>query len=349
MGWGPLSADRADACTRQARSLGAKGRQDRRRQNVRKGDVQMQTDSQRLADADACHDAEPPRAAELLRQIDAAALTEGERPLYAFLLNHVLGEKLGDWGDAHAYLEPLLAQAGEAAPPVLWRQAAVAATLAGDGAAAAASTDGLARTAAVAEVQAQELVRLVAATFAVPGAAAVQAGPMALAAVALLDAPHWHTASALDTPAAASCNNLAAALSERPLEDLREPALREALLRAARGSQRLWQRAGNWVNHERACYGVAVAAGALGDATQQRDCAVQGLALLDAHDSARQESVDRAFLELELAHAWQRLGHTEHATAARTRADALAATFDEAALTQWYQERLQRHQQLLAG
>lgn len=309
----------------------------------------MQTDAQLLAEADACHDDEPPRAAQLLRQIDSGALGEGDRPLYAFLLNHVLGEKLGDWGVAHRRLAPLLAQVGEAAPAVLWRQGAVAAMLSGEGAAAAAAIAGLARVAPATELQATELVRLAAAGFTVPAAPAAHAGQIALAAMAALEAPHWQSGGALDTAAAATCNNLATALSDRSLEDLREPLLRDALLRAARCSQSLWQRAGNWVNHERACYGLAVAAGALGDAALQRDSAAQGLAQLDMHDSAHEEHVDRAFLELELAHACQRLGRSDEANAARARADALAGSFDDAFLAQWYAQRVQRHGQLLAG
>ena len=180
------------------------------------------------AEADACHDADPPRAAALLAVIDAAALEAGERPLYAFLLNHVLGEKLGDWAQAQHRQDAMLAAAGEAAPPVLWRQAAVAATLAGEAGAARQAIAGLARAAGVTDLQAQELVQLAAAGFQVPRCDAEAAAALAMQALRALDAPHWHTASVLDTPAAASCNNLAAHLSERPVA-------RASIGRVARG------------------------------------------------------------------------------------------------------------------
>ncbi|MGL6112916.1 MAG: hypothetical protein ACRC2B_22715 [Rubrivivax sp.] len=309
----------------------------------------MQSDSERLAEANSCHDDAPQQAAALLREIRADALADAERPTFAFLLNHVLGEKLGAWGDAHRLHGPLLRVAGEATPAVLWRQAAVAAAMAKDGVAAAAATAGLAGCASVGLVQSQELVQLAAAGFMVPGTTAAQAGRLALAALGALDAAHWHTANVLDAAAAAACNNLAAELSERPLAELREPALRDALRRAALDSQRLWQRAGSWVNQARACYGVAVAAGALGDGLLQHESAARGLALLDRHDSQHGEDVDRAFLELELAHACRQLGRIDDAATAGARADALAAAFDDDSLTQWFQARVARHRQLLAG
>jgi hypothetical protein len=54
----------------------------------------MSTDLQRLDEADACHDDEPVRGAELLSGIDPAQVPPERRPGLAFLLNHVLGEKL---------------------------------------------------------------------------------------------------------------------------------------------------------------------------------------------------------------------------------------------------------------
>lgn len=308
----------------------------------------MSDHSKSLAEADACHDADPARAAALLAGIDAAGLEAGERPHFAFLLNHVLGEKLGDWAQARHRQSALLAAADEAAPPVLWRQAAVAAMLAGELDAARRAVVGLARAAGVGEPQAQELLQLAAAVFQAPSRDAEPAAALAMHALQALDAPHWLSASALDTQAAAACNNLAAHLSERPVDELRSAALREAALRAALCSQRLWQRAGDWVNRERACYGVAVAAGAAGDAAAQLEAASDGLALLDRHDTAAEQTVDRAFLELERAHALQRLGRHGEANAARANADALAAAFEDASLTDWYRGRVERHRQLLA-
>ena len=79
-----------------------------------------------LDQADSCHDDDPHRAADLLRRIDPVALPAERLPGFAFLLNHVLGEKLGAWPEAHAMFAPLLRAAGEEPPLALWRQAATA-------------------------------------------------------------------------------------------------------------------------------------------------------------------------------------------------------------------------------
>jgi hypothetical protein len=307
----------------------------------------MQSDDQRLNEADACHDEQPERAAALLLGLDPAQLDSERRPLLAFLANHVLGEKLSRWADANALLARLLAHAGAQAPAVLWRQAAVAAAMCGDDAAATQATDALAERAQVGTVQAAELVQLARVAFIVAGLDAPSAAQQVLAAMEPLDTAHWQQASALDTPAAASCNNIAADLSERPVAEL--PALHAALLRAARCSQRLWLRAGDWVHHERACYGLAVAHGALGEHAAALQAARDGLALLDGHDAANEQTVDRAFLELEQSFALHGLRDAAAAANARARADALAARFDDDALQDWYGQRVQRHHALRAA
>ncbi len=310
--------------------------------------------SESLAAANACHDDDPARGASLLRGLDATALPADERPLLAFLLNHVLGEKLGAWAEADARQTALLqlARDGGAAPPaVLLRQAAVAAQLGGAG-------DGPARldrlVAALAEAagapaaQARDVVQLAAVAFSLPGLDAAAAGSLALSALAPLASDAWQQPGGLDTAAAAQCNNIASDLAERPLADLADSTLRVGLARAAEWSQTLWQRAGTWVNWERACYLRALAAGALGEVEAARLHARAGLALLDSHDSRQEQSVDRAFLEMEHAFACERLGRAEEAAAAQARADALAADFGDAGLSTWYCQRVERNR-LLKG
>ena len=66
-------------------------------------------------EADACHDADPGRAAELLRRIDPAALPAERLPGLAFLLNHVLGEKLGAWARGACAVRSAAARRGREA------------------------------------------------------------------------------------------------------------------------------------------------------------------------------------------------------------------------------------------
>jgi len=295
-----------------------------------------------LEQADACHDEDPARAAALLRQVDAAALDPDQRPRLAFLLNHVLGERLDDWAGAHARMQALM-QGLPADSMLLCRHAAVAARGAGDAAAAQRHTEALAALAGAPGVQAVELVALASAALGLARLPAAAAGQRAAAALAALAAPHWQQPGPLDAAAAAQCNNIGSALVDRPVADLAEPALREAMQRAAQAARQLWRRAGTWVNAERAEYLLALVTSALGDPAQALAHARAGLALLDTHDAAGDERVDRAFLALEAAFALERLGDAGAAQAARRQADALAAAFGDAGLERWYAERVARN------
>jgi hypothetical protein len=286
---------------------------------------------------DACHDEDPAAAAALLRTLDIVALPEARRPSLAFLLNHVLGEKLSLWADAHERQQALLSLAEPT--PVLLRQAAVAARQAGDAAEARSLTVALANASQADAVQAEQLVALAAASFAAPALPASAAGELSLRALQALESAAWSQPGPLDAAAAGACNNLASGLSERSAADLAHATVRAALDRAAQCSQRLWLRAGTWVHHERSCYLRALASQALGEPHRALEHAREGLALLDANDSAREQDVDRAFLELELAHACRRLGLQAEANAANERAQTLAAAFGDASLTQSFESR----------
>ena len=144
----------------------------------------------------------------------------------------------------------------------------------------------------------------------------------ALAPVAdLLDAP----GNGLDTAFGAVANNLASDLVERPLADLAEPDLREALARAAALAQRCWDGAGTWVNRERARYLSAMAANALGRGTRARRMRARGWPCWTNSTSTDSERVDRAFLELELAAALRLAGGARPRRRAGSRAGARRA------------------------
>jgi len=305
--------------------------------------------SECLQAANARHDADPAQGAELLRRIDAAALDPGQQPLYAYLLNHVFAEKLGDAAEAWQRQQALLdAVGGEAALPVL-RHAAAAARLARDAAAEDRLTTRLASTAGVGPAQASEVVGLAAASFAVPRLLGAAAGEATLTALAPLHGPAWRQAGGLDAAAAALASNLASDLVERPLPELAAVPLRRAMVDAAELAQGFWHRAGQWVQHERAHYLRALVANAMGDAATAAAQARAGLVLLENFDQAGQEKVDQAFLRSELAHALSRAGEAADAQVERSLADALADEFDDAELTRWYRSRLARQAALSAA
>jgi hypothetical protein len=301
-----------------------------------------------LNEADACHDDDPARAAGLIDRIDPAALDRPQWPRLGFLLVHVHGERLGHWGRAHRSLQAWLAGTTEP-PALLWRHAAVAAQCAREPEAAAAATSRYARAAGADVAQAAELVALAAIAFELAAWPAAEAGARVHAALAPLDGTAWLSPGALDAAAAAQCNNIGSHLVDRPLPDLAVPALRAALAASAAHAARLWQRAGTWVNHERALYLRALASSALGDAVGALVHAQQALALLAANDPDGAERVDRAFLQLEASFALQRLGRATEAAAQRAQADGTAAGFGEPGLTRWFADRAARNTALAAG
>lgn len=302
----------------------------------------MSTDTERLDEANACHDADPARGAELLRQLDPGQLPAERRPNYAFLINHVLGEKLSAWDEALAKQEQLIALALPAPQPVLWRQLGAAAWVAGASETLTRAVAELAAASGASIDRAHELLALSAAMYLVPAQTSGDAAQTALRALAAVTDNAWPTQTLLDAQAAACVNNIANGLLERPEGDLQHGALRAALARSAEQAQRLWQHAGTWVQHERAFYTRAVACTALGEPHLALRHALAGLALLDAHDSAHSEDVDRAFFELERWNACVWLGMIDEGKAALSRAETLAAKFGDTGLTDWFEGRRQR-------
>jgi hypothetical protein len=295
----------------------------------------------RLDAAQACHDDEPERAAALLRGLDPAQLPIDRLPGLAFLLNHVLGEKCGAWGEAHERQAALLRAAGDKPAAGLWRQAAAAARAAGEPAEAQRLCAALADATGAAPQAAQDVVALTVAMYRVPRLPPAAAAACTRAALGALhdDAPIWQDPNPLDAAVAACTNNIASSLVERPGQDLAHPLLRVVLEDAARLAERFWLRAGNWVHHERAAYLRAMVGNALDEAPQAREHALRALALIDANDIDDAEKVDRAFIELEHAHACRALELLEEATAAQATAEAIASTFGDAFLDDWFARR----------
>lgn len=305
----------------------------------------MATDAERLDEADACHDDDAARAAALLRSIDVAQLPSARWPGCAFLLNHVLGEKLNRWDEALQRQRQLLSLAQPSPAAALWRQAATAARLADAGAVADELAQAFAQASGASLEHSCDMLRLSAALFRAPGLAPPEAGEHVLAALAPLGGAAWLGANPLDASVAACVNNIASDLLDRPAADLQHTIARVALAQAAEQAQRFWLRAGTWLQHERALYQRAMACNALGQPHEARAHARAALALLDAHDTEHAEDVDRAFIELERRHACERLGLSEADTAGHN-ANTLAGRFDDAALTRWFERRAQALQSM---
>ncbi|MDL1861254.1 hypothetical protein FBR04_09515 [Betaproteobacteria bacterium PRO7] len=270
-----------------------------------------------LDEIDRIHDDFPAQAADRLRGLDAAGLPAGRLGSFAFLLNHVLGEKLGAWREAAERIAALAARA-DAPLPVL-RHWAAAALLAEDADLAGHAQSRLAAGARVDASIAAVLARVGALNFAVD--AERDAGAFAALARAALDFPP----SALDAGFASAFNSVTVALLEklagRPLDE----AQRDALMLGAEAARAFWLRAGGWIEDERSDYLRAKVALRLGHPEAAATAAERGLAVVEVNGG---DPVERAFLLQPLAAALASLGNRERAAALRSEAAALAASFD---------------------
>lgn len=262
------------------------------------------------------HDDDPPRAAAALRALEAAALPPEQRPLFGFLCNHLLGEKLGCWSEAADRMAPLAAQ--PQAGVALLRHHAVACLAAGRPTAQA--IERLAAEARATPALAALAVELGQLGF-TPAPATVREALPRLARQAAAYAP-----SGLDGALAAGFNNVATGLYYATRSDPMDDALRQALVQAAEAALLFWCRAGGWQEHERALYLVAKVALRVGEPLAAACAAERGLAIVAAHGD---DPVEKAFLLQLLAAAVRRGGNEPRGSALQRAADELGAGLDD--------------------
>lgn len=272
------------------------------------------------------HDEEPDRAAQGLRAMAAAGVAEQDMPQFAWLVNHVIGEKQGAWREA-LQLQQALPAGG---PLVLRLQRAAAALLAGEAVEAWALQARIAGEAQVPPDQARAAVQLRAMQY-----LAERAEPCDFAA-ALRDCvqsvPSGAGTGKLGAALATSMNNTVSALVEREDLPVNDPDVSATLLEGAQAARRLWGDAGNWTNHERADYLIALCGNRVGEWAVALQAARNGIATIEANGS---EDVDRAFLLLEVARASHGLGDEATRASAKAEAMKLAESFD-ASLHDWF-------------
>jgi hypothetical protein len=278
----------------------------------------VQTDGTMLDEIDRIHDAAPERAAQLLREFDSTGLPVPRLGQLAFLFNHVLGEKLGQWNEAAERVSALAARAE--APPGVWRQLFAAQTLRGDALGAAAARIGLARTTGARDSEANIAGELTVLAY-VPDPLAHAADVLALAKAANIDQE-----TPLDGALAASFNNVTGRLLDASRTATLGVLERQALQAGAEAARRLWYRAGEWLQHERADYLCAKVDVRIGAAAEAVRAAERGLRLVEANGN---DAIERAFLLLPLAAAYAAQGDAARAASVRAEADALAEQFDD--------------------
>jgi hypothetical protein len=280
----------------------------------------------------ADHDKDPKATAEALRRMaDDKAVEPQNLRRFAWLVNHLMGEKLEQWDKAASTLEKVVADCSEA--PCL-SQLAVAATLSGKPVRALALLPRIAQLAEAPVAAANAAVQLGILQFAKPSDTLGTQVQAFIGVLAVLE-PLVGQLGKLATPIAGHLNNVTSRLMDNEGADVRDPQYREALMRGANAAKTIWSAAGNWMNHERADYLVALCGNRLQDHSVAKEAAVRGIQTIAEGGT---EDVDRAFLLLELSRAERGLGNGQAASAAREEAMRLADAFDSD-LRSWFDSR----------
>lgn len=279
---------------------------------------------------DHIHDSDPAGAAEGLRSLVQRGIPADELPRFCWLVNHVIGEKLGAWGEARSILSSTV-PASEDLRSLC--HLAVAAHLAGDPLLAWQTADRLAAEAQVPAILSNSLIRLSTLQFV---AAALDADSLTRTLATCVAQLSTETEfGELGKPIAGALNNVLSLLLEHPGVQPADATYRHTLLDGARVCRAIWQRAGNWLNDERANYLIALCANRVADWPTARLAAEGALATIAQNG---EEDVDRAFILLELARALSALGEPAAAASARNTAQDLAQSFD-ADLRQWFDSK----------
>ncbi len=267
---------------------------------------------------DRIHDDAPADAASRLRALDHAQVPVESLPQLGFLLNHLLGEKFGQWQESAMLLERIAAR--QDAPLAIARHWAAAADLCGDAVAAERARRRLADASGAPDHVCAALARL--STLNWIADAAVHAVEFAQLAQQALG---FERTSA-DAGFASTFNNVTSRLlAASPPAPVAAP-LRGALDFGAEAARVFWYRAGEWLQHERADYLCAKVALRIGAGEHAAVAARRGLARVESNGN---DAVERAFLLQPLAAALARAGDADGAHSLRAEADALASTFED--------------------
>ncbi|WP_374674260.1 hypothetical protein [Ideonella sp.] len=270
------------------------------------------------------HDVDPPAAADRLREmVNDNLIEESDHRRLAWLVNHVIGETLGQWTLSSDTLDRGL---GASREPACVVQRATAALMCGQAAHSLSLLPRLAELAQCTYPMAAAVVYLSALQYSKDASVDVKV-PAFNGLLEMLDAPVVSMGRVAPIVAAA-LNNVTSSLMDAPDDNVGgDPsAYRRALVKGAERCRAVWTEVGNWINQERAHYLVALCANRLLDHGAAERAALAGIETITNNGT---EDVDRAFLLLELARARRGLGRQAEADGARQQAMALAASFDK--------------------
>ena len=283
-----------------------------------------------LREGFAYHDTESERLAGELESAVAAPVAPEHWVRLLNMVNHTVGEHLGDWPRARRIADQVLSgRTANAGTAPAWVRLATARFMAGDALGAAqAELEALRAAEDFRGAYLEAKVNLAAAL--IGARRADEAAALYEAALVLADP---EAPSAADRSIAIASNNLATELLEVADRSETQDRLMQT---AADAALRFWRKAGTWVNEERALYLQALVANALGRPDEALSVADRALAIIAGNKG--DEAVDVCFLTLTRANAFAMKGETAAHAAALAAADAEAAGWDDPGLKAWYAE-----------
>ena len=246
----------------------------------------------RISQAWTDHADDSPAVAVQLPELAALATTEPQLERVIGLAMHVHGAHLADWAGGRATLEELQRHAAyrdDSASGQSVRRGLATLALSAD---ASAEPTGLSASDTV-RVHAMASENLL-------DHDAARSAALFHQALALAERSGLPDTDAMHRTLGATANALACTLEEKPTRSTDERAL---MIRAAQAARHHWERAGTWLNVERAEYRLAMTWLQAGDLAQARTHAQNCLEIVAANDGAA----------LEQLFGWEALGLVERA------------------------------------
>jgi hypothetical protein len=274
------------------------------------------------------HDDKPVEAAATLRELAEMEIDDRDLRSYGWLVNHVVGERLHRWDEALDLLRTVSLKSGNAS---IYRGVAIAALM---------------NDRAVDAQSAQSAISRITGANSVDVALYVSSGSLQYRVSSegwesllpdlsdLLDGIQVReAASVFEREYAASLNNIVSAFLDKARGTDFNDAMKDSLIRAATVCRNLWYKAGSWINAERAEYLVALVCNRVGDWQGAVTAARTGLDIISVNG---EETVDRAFLLLELGCGCRELGLMQDSVHAGQEAFLIAAGFLDPELRKWF-------------
>jgi len=271
------------------------------------------------------HDENPSLAGKLLKEVIFEELNEGEKNNFSWLVNHVFGDILSDWSSAFSLLD----SNSYAGSHLFLMNLSVAAYCSGNPLRALAAELAYVK---LTNSDLDEVKILTAMQCLLHMKEAIDFSDYLYVFSSYSRRINCEVSPAIGRSLAAVLNNLVSKLVDDVGLEINSVFHRQVAVEGAVKCKELWLHYGTWVNHERSLYLCALTFIKFEEWNLAIESVNEALIIIESNGV---EDVDKAFLLLESAKAYQRLGEHVKAKALLSEADYLAEKFDQS-LSSWF-------------